>query len=775
MGLRFTYRRLWHHVPITYYLSLSHYREEANALEQVSVCLLEEEPLILLSTHSGRTILARPIAMTFFIVLACLFCSDQAMASGDFGCTAAWRLAHHNYNCGNNVAMLAPSNDTRVNLLLIMADLHRGKALFAGNSASHPDPPLFDWDEMASRFDPTAVTDSQATGSDTAQNDHGRCPATTGGEDRFPDAIKAEKRLAPAEQDALLAARKAMRSNCAGDETEKAIANAGGIARTTPGKAFAQYLLGALYFWQSNYDKAAAIFASLSNADTPWVKEVSLYMAGRTAINRAQLNAFDDYGSFKQDWKADPKVIADSETALDQYLRAYPKGEYARSARGLKRRGYWLGGMTDKLAAEYSTLLGMDRSERNASDTELAQEIDHKLLPLPLEMATGKETQATANLQTWTHDPAMLTVLDLYWMRTGEGGQADSCCKPMSRAVLEAQKPYFAEQMPLYQYLLAAYAFYVEKKPADVLHLIPDAARQGTFSYLQFSRQMLRGMSLEAVKDHNAPGFWMQMLPGATQPYQHPALELAIAYHDERAGVVSKVFDADSPVHYPYLRRVLLSTVADAGLLRKQAKNASASQGERDVALFTLLYKEATRGHAADFLNDLALVPANAPQNGYFAMDETAGAEKPPIPLGLFIQAKNNGDYGCPALRETEAHLAQEADNPTALLCLADFFLVTGINVDGQPPPEDLGGTQSLFPGGPYERMQAYQSVLANPKASADNKAYALYRAVRCYAPSGNNGCGGKDVPIAQRKAWFNRLKQEYPSSRWARELKYYW
>lgn len=722
----------------------------------------------------------RRISIALFILWACLFCSRPAIASSDYGCPTTLRLVHHDYDCGNNVAMLAPSNDTRVNLMLVMADMHPGKnkAVLAGNSTSPPDSPLFAWDEMAGRFDPTAATDAQTKDNRTAQKNDGKCPATIDGEDRFVDAIKAEHRLVSDERDALLAARKAMRPNCPADEEEKAIANAGKMASTSPGKAFAQYLQGARHFWQSNYDHAASIFAALSNADSPWVKEVSLYMVGRTAINRAQLNAFDDYGSFKQDWEADPKQIADAETALDSYLRAYPKGEYAQSARGLKRRGYWLGGMTDKLMAEYSRLLAMDPSERNVSDTELAQEIDNKLLlPLP----GGENTQSAPNLQTLSRDPAMLTVLDLYWMRATDAGQEKHCCKPMSRAVLEAQKPYFSDLMPLYQYLLASYAFYVEKKPAAALRLIPDAARQGTFSYLQFSRQMLRGMALEAVKDHNALGFWMQMFPGATRPFQRPALELAIAYHEERAGTVSKVFDADSPVRYPLLREVLLSKVANAELLRKQAKDASALQRERDVALFTLLYKEATRGHAADFLNDLSLVPANAPQDGYFMVDTIVGAERPPIasiPLGLFTHAKNKGDYGCPALLETEAQLAKEADNPTALLCLGDFFLVHGTtidNVDIQPPSEDLGGTQSLFPGGPYVRMQAYQSVLANPKASADNKAYALYRAVKCYAPSGNNDCGGKDVPRTQRKAWFLRLKHDYPSSRWAQELKYYW
>jgi hypothetical protein len=719
----------------------------------------------------------RQISIILFLLLACLFCNQQAMASGDYGCAVSWRLVHHDYECGSNVAILVPSNDTRVNLMLLMADLHRGKnkGILVGNSAGHPDSPLFALEELAGRVDPVEGTDAQVTGNSTPQNDGDKCPATDG-EARFLEAIKAEHRLAPGEQDALLAARKALRPNCVGIEAEKAVANAAKTAKTAPGKAFAQYLQGALYFWQGDYDKAASIFVSLSNADSPWVKEVSLYMVGRAIINRAQLNAFDDYGSFKQDWKAGPGLIADAETAFDNYLRAYPRGEYAQSARGLKRRAYWLGGMTDKLAAEYGALLALDRSERNVSDTDLAFEIDNKLLlVLPVKMASGKETQSTPDLQTLTNDPAMLAVLDLYWMRISEARQSGS--KLMSRAALEAQKPYFAGQMPLYEYLLATFAFYIEKKPADVLRLVPDAARQRTFSYLQFSRQMLRGMALEAVKDHNALGFWMQMLPGATQAFQRPELELAIAYHHERAGTVSRVFDADSPVHYPYLREVLLVTVADVALLRKQAKDASASRRERDVALFTLLSKEATRGRAADFLNDLSLAPPSAPEEGYFTIDDTLGIEKPPVPLGLFTHAKNNGEYGCPTLRETEAHLAKEADNPTALLCLAEFVRVnaTVSNADIQPLSEDLGGTQSLFPGGPYVRMAAYQSVIANPKAGAADKAYALYRAVKCYAPSGNNDCGGKEVPQAQRKAWFLRLKHDYPSSRWAQELKYYW
>jgi hypothetical protein len=46
---------------------------------------------------------------------------------------------------------------------------------------------------------------------------------------------------------------------------------------------------------------------------------------------------------------------------------------------------------------------------------------------------------------------------------------------------------------------------------------------------------------------------------------------------------------------------------------------------------------------------------------------------------------------------------------------------------------------------------------------------------VMCYSPSAYNSCGGEDVEIAQRKAWFTRLKRDYPASQWAKKLCFYW
>ncbi|HEY9125817.1 MAG TPA: hypothetical protein VIM62_01755, partial [Acidobacteriaceae bacterium] len=652
-----------------------------------------------------------------------------------------------------------------------------------------PDSPLFSWESLANRLQPQPETATPAHDDAGAQGDHVACSAALPANDAFTLAVQSDHELKPEERESLLDARKKTQSGCVADAAS-AIASAEKATKTAAARAYALYLEGAAEFWRSEYEKAAATYFALTNARPAWVRETATYMVGRSLINQAQSGAFDEYGSFSKNWHADAKIIAASEAALDKYLQQYPKGTYALSARGLKRRGYWLAQDTAKLEDEYGALLLLSPEERNISDVELIQEIDNKITTPPDTFGSAAQNTAESEALDATQNPLMLAMLDLQAMRTSEAtsAQSDSGAhsgSPLSLSRLQQQKPYFATQMPLYEFLLAAHAFYVENRPSDVLQMIPDAARQSSFSYVQFSRQVLRGMALEAMKDHHALGFWMQMLPGAKASYERAALELAIAYHEERAGEIRNVFAPGSPVHYPYLREVLLANVADADLLRTQAKNNGAPQQERNIALFTLLYKEVTRGDAADFLKDLALVAPNAPTDGYFTLDNYAGDssipdqyQPPAIPLGIFLHDKTDANFGCPGLRASEELLTRDADNPTALLCVADFVRlnesVTYL-VSPSTSPDELGGTAPLFPGGNFVRMNTYKAVLANAKSSRNDKAYALFRSVNCYAPSGNNDCGGEDVPKAQRKAWFTTLKHDYAGTRWANALQYYW
>ena len=65
--------------------------------------------------------------------------------------------------------------------------------------------------------------------------------------------------------------------------------------------------------------------------------------------------------------------------------------------------------------------------------------------------------------------------------------------------------------------------------------------------------------------------------------------------------------------------------------------------------------------------------------------------------------------------------------------------------------------------------------MIADGAAPAADRAYALYRAVNCYGPSGINQCGGAEAMPAQRKAWFTQLKHDHPTSPWAQALHYWW
>ena len=74
-----------------------------------------------------------------------------------------------------------------------------------------------------------------------------------------------------------------------------------------------------------------------------------------------------------------------------------------------------------------------------------------------------------------------------------------------------------------------------------------------------------------------------------------------------------------------------------------------------------------------------------------------------------------------------------------------------------------------------WRERSIYKKILSEASTSERDKAYALFRLVNCYAPAGNNTCGGKDVELAQRKAWHDELKSRYGGTPWAKSLKFYW
>jgi TolA-binding protein len=684
------------------------------------------------------------------LLLAAALWHRPASASFDMWCEPSWSLVHKSMSECDNMAILSPGNDTRVNLLLLMID-QRGKPIEVPPGDVTPDP-FAEWPTFGDYFAPLPVEQPEPE-DEYAYGEGSRCRSNASGAEAFVAQVNAAAEIPESERTVLVATRQSLQPDCAAAPVGgAALAEAVQSVQSPLGKSFAAYLQGAQAFYDGDYDAAKTHFSGLTSVNQPWLAETARYMLARVEVNRAQIDAFDEYG-YPKDTAVDAKLIDAAEASFNDYLSIYPQGTYTASARGLLRRVYWLGKRTDPLAAAYkASLTAENTSPVGRDDIALLDEIDNKLL-----MASGFAP---------SNEPVLLAVDDLLRMR--EGGTT------ITREEIEAQRPTFSSNATLFEYLLAAHDFYVSNKADAVLAAIPAATSQGSLSYLDFSRQALRGMALEAQKDASARDHWMALLSVATQPWQRPAVELGLALHDERAGKLDQVFASDSKITNPSIREILLRNIADADLLRRLAKDNGMRRHESSIALYVLLYKELTRGRYADFVQDVALVRDAAPTEGY-----TGGlSTTEPPPLGVFTQTTTLGDYGCGPLKETAAKLAKNPKAPKPQLCLADFMRANGFDqntLDTQPEADQLGGTTSLFEGTAYARLEVYKSLIASSKTPAEDKAYALYRAVRCYAPAQINSCGGEDVPQEQRKAWFQQLKKRYPSSKWAKELTGYW
>ncbi|WP_175766152.1 hypothetical protein [Burkholderia ambifaria] len=705
-----------------------------------------------------------------------LLCLPAAHASSDDSCNVPPTLRQGTYSCGN-VPMLSPANDTRINAMLMMVDSAKVARVFPDPKTIPPKDRISQmivpfpmdfsgWIDIGQKAPGPAggAADADALSNRYADGEGSICRSMDAGADAFNDALDGAGGLPPDEAARLRAAR--------ADIAQKTCAAGGASAAWTKppvksplGQQFAAYLDGTNAFYRADFHAATRAFASASHSANPWLKETGLYMAGRAQLNAAQANAFDNDSPTPSRARVTKVSLDAANTVFRTYLKVYPQGRYAVSANGLLRRVAWLGGDVAQQADLYGHALARwSPATSNVPLIQLANELDSKLL-------FGSELDARQ-----IQSPTVLATVDLLRMRTSDNSDS-SRGKPLTLDDLQAQKPRFANAPALYDYLLATWYVQIGRKPDAALALLPPAPAV-PLDYFGLSQQALRAFALEdSGQGDKARQLWRDLIPLAKLRFQREALELALAINLEQAGLVNDVFADDSLVQNAAIRAVLLQHTANADLLRTQAQNQATGGALRDTALYTLLYKELTRSHYADFIADTALV---------------SGAPADPLKPFIATGARNEDGYVCPSAREIAAALQQSPADAKGLNCLADFVRLhppaAGLEGDAVPPwmrnasaaaaarvPPTLGGAPSQFAGKPYERMSSYVTVIADAQASPNDRAYALYRSIKCYAPGGSNECGGKDVPKNARKRWFDTLKTAYPGTPWARKLRYYW
>jgi hypothetical protein len=704
----------------------------------------------------------------------------------------AWACAGGGYETSwdpqASTAILSPANDTRTNLVLLLADRDGTMVADPRQMTQGIVPFDFPYSVLVERLappeadnagagafqDPRAVyglSGDEKTAFAYESNSLGLCHSNGSGAEQFAAAVTADAAVPAAEKAKLVAVRRQLAQAC--DKAAEMRFDSGAVISSS-GTAYAHYLQGTRLFYAEDFPAAAAEFTAVGKPASAWLAETAAYMQFRTALAEAMKGSIGEWGEIADPDKRDRAAIDAADVARQHFLAAFPNGRYAASARNFERRIAWLRNDTPALARSYSAMVAAKEQAGSGPDQQLIAEIDRRLLP----------SRDGAGVS----EPMLLAVVDLMRLRpTPDYDKERTCCgSELGQAELESQRPLFRTRPELFGYLLAAEAFYRRHQPRAVLALIPDAAHQKSFGYVEFSRQVLRGLALDAVNDPNARSFWMSLLPGAVQPYQRATVELAILKHDRAAGIAGRLLETGSPILHPLIRQAIIEKDAGQELLRRQAQSGTTNQ-QREVALYLLLGDELHHGLYRQFLADQAMVGQrsqptedNRYRSSFWSVDNYEPnylTELSPPPLYIFAGGGSGDLAPCPDILTTAKGLEADPSAVRPRLCLAEFIRREGLDGWG----DSYAGDQTVlrarngFAGRPLQRMDIYRAVMDSPAASADDKAFALNRAIRCFQPAGYSSCNVEDIPVSTRKAWFDRLKSEYPGSPWARELKYYW
>lgn len=680
----------------------------------------------------------------------------------------------------SSLPVLDVSNDTRDNLLRILseknalplplqpipADLTRSRDFYFG-------PHLDAW----YNFTPPAVqsavqpaiavvhealshlglADMQPDYSDEHSLENRFVSMTAQSDANFLSALLADDSLLQEQKQALAKARLLLD----GSENSQAKIDALNFPANSTANAFKTYLSAANNFYAGHYAEAEPQWLALRESQQLWLAEASDYMLLRNALNTSSQKAVGEYGDFDVS-NVDPQAAKQALKWANDYLQRWPTGQYAASAHGLLRRINWYLQEGGSLAKLYEKAL----SEAKDIDslTALIAENDNKL--------QSRDVTRGAAFYLYAPEAPLITFTQaLRLMRNADCDKQQFCA---DKTYLAAIKPIFEQSQTLnYWHYLNLMLAYQKKDYAQVISDIKPVSHLPANNILAFSEQALYGNALMAQqKWPQAREHWSQLLTSTKNVEQQQYLQSQLAATLVQANKVDEVFAENSPITSLRYRSLILKTRADDHQLRQQVASAPNDE-ERTIALHTLLMRDLIEARYDSWLADKTLT-------SHISQPVTDDSFAD-VNLSVFDwpgeQVKEG--YFCPSLTRTVSTLDKNNRDGHALNCLGEFLRIRDARISLWKEASgnvalDAATSDDEFVGQP-SRQDYYQQVIIGEKSEPEDKSYALYRAIMCYAPSGYNDCGGAEVDKHERKSWFTQLKSQYPGSVWAQKLKYYW
>lgn len=706
---------------------------------------------------------------TFNKTLLCLclsglpitFTTTTYAGGGEEIATPTFDLEDSQYS-GQNYPILYPSNDNRTNMMLMLSDLGLAKTIpFKVEKTS-----LWDVSSGLVPFGPSEFTDAAENqipnkrAFNNIENDfyNEQCGTLKTGADTFINQLKKNTKISSNEKNSLSQLRNQIK------ECEKSLKLIQVNEQWSPtARQYASYLNGIILFYNTNYSSATKIFTALSQVEDPWLRETAQYMLIRTSLNELYSSSLGSYGDLDTK-KVNQSLLTNFFNQITNYFKLYPKGQYTASARGFLRRGYWIANQQDALIKELIWQINNPKSDAyNLIISMLPAEIDRKVF--------GSDKFNVKQL----NDPFLLATYDLMYMRKSDSTDY----KPISWSQLNAQKEAFKNQPELFSYLQAVHLNFVQNKPQEALNYLPKQNPNSLKTYLELSQHALKATILEKNSDKNlAEQYWNNLISISTTPYQKSLSEIGLAIHYKNTNNQSAFLGNSSKIKSPTLQKAFITQIADANSLQQIITAKDSSTDKKNVALNVLLEKSLATQNFALFNKAYSWLPLDAAE--YKSYDSKVAAYKAQPNFDTFVWngSEITPSIKCPKLNTLTTALEKDSKNLTNQLCLGEYIRTKGTALNSFYGDYYYGpsfsNAKDPFTGATFSRGDVYKNIIKSG-SKGDLQAYALYRAIMCYAPSGANDCGGKDVGSNVRKQWYDQIKRDYPNTSWAKSLKYYW
>ena len=298
----------------------------------------------------------------------------------------------------------------------------------------------------------------------------------------------------------------------------------------------AAYLRGAAQFHAQHYDSALTVFQDLRVSASPqlawweklfgvsgysWAREASSYMVARCQLIISQ-DRFDGY--WKPIESVDQEMLRSADSSYLAYLAEYPEGLYARSARDIRRKIFFLSGQQSELDQDLKRVMLEHFPASNKTESRVSVYkgiVDEFLLRFRGEVDFARDSP----------------VLTAYaWLGPQEPN-------PQDLIALEARKGDFKAYPGLFRYVRAL-GLYRLGCFQELLDKTPEEPAEKSAIWL--STQLLRARALAKVGDSTGARAALEKMQ-AISAEDAVTLELGILLLNGTDGF--ELFRYSSPVH----------------------------------------------------------------------------------------------------------------------------------------------------------------------------------------------------------------------------------